>query len=46
MMTLYHGSNNRGIITLEMLIKELTYRKLNRQYFFGTGRAISKLKRL
>ena len=37
---------NRGIITLEMLIKELTYRKLNRQYFFGTERAISKLKRL
>lgn len=37
---------NRGMITLETLVEELTYRKLNRQYYFGTERAISKLIRL
>lgn len=34
------------MITLETLVEELTYRKLNRQYFFGTELAISKLQRL
>lgn len=29
-----------------MLIKELTYRKLNRQYYFGTELSISKLKKI
>lgn len=37
---------SRKMITLETLVEELTYRKLNSQYFFGTERAISKLKRL
>lgn len=34
------------LITVEQLAEGLTYRKLNSQYFFGTERAISKLKRL
>lgn len=34
------------LIDDETLARELTYRKLNRQYFFGTERAISKLKKL
>lgn len=34
------------LITLDALVKELTFRKLNRQYFFGTERAIEKLKRI
>jgi len=33
----------RRIISLDTLVKELSYRKLNRQYFFGTEKAISKL---
>lgn len=36
----------RKMITLETLVEELTYRKLNSQYFFGTELAISKLQRL
>lgn len=36
----------RNIITIETLIEELTYKKLNRQYFFGTELAISKLQKL
>lgn len=36
----------RNIITLETLTKELTYRKLNRQYFFGTEAAIAKLNKI
>ncbi|WP_455639746.1 DUF3990 domain-containing protein [Parabacteroides sp.] len=36
----------RGMITLETLVEELTYRNLNRQYFFGTELSISKLLRL
>ncbi len=36
----------RRMITLDTLVEELTYRKLNRQYFFGTELAISKLQRL
>lgn len=34
------------IITVEQLVEGLTYRKLNSQYFFGTQRAISKLRKL
>lgn len=34
------------LITIETLVKELTYRHLNDQYFFGTGRAIQLLKRI
>ena len=34
------------IIDDETLARELTYRKLNRQYFFGTEKAISKLIKL
>ncbi|MBQ8703159.1 MAG: DUF3990 domain-containing protein [Bacteroidales bacterium] len=34
------------LITLEILVKELTYRQLNNQYFFGTDRAIQQLKRV
>ena len=36
----------RKLITLDVLVKELTFRKLNRQYFFGTELAISKLKKI
>ena len=35
-----------GAISLKSLVKELTYRGLNNQYFFGTELAISKLRRL
>lgn len=34
------------LITIEQLVQGLTFRKLNRQYFFGTEKAIEKLKRL
>lgn len=34
------------LITIEQLVKGLEYRKLNSQYFFGTERAILKLKRI
>lgn len=34
------------IITVEQLVEGLTYRKLNNQYFFGTQRAISKLRKI
>lgn len=34
------------LISLESLVNELTYRRLNRQYFFGTPEAIKHLKRL
>ena len=47
MITLYHGSNvSIDTIDLATLVEELTYRHLNRQYFFGTSRAIQTLKRL
>lgn len=36
----------RKIITIETLVEELTYRKLNWQYFFGTELSISKLQKL
>ena len=32
-------------ITIEELVKRLEYKKLNSQYFFGTEKAIAKLKR-
>ncbi len=35
----------RGIIDLPTLVKELSFRKLNRQYYFGTERAIQTLKK-
>lgn len=34
------------LIDDETLARELTYKKLNRQYYFGTEKAISKLKKL
>ena len=34
------------MITMETLIKELTFSHLNNQYFFGTERAIQQLKRV
>jgi hypothetical protein len=34
------------LITLEQLVQGLRYRRLNRQYYFGTSLAISKLKRV
>ncbi len=34
------------IITIKQLVKELSYRKLNRQYYFGTEKAVTKLQRL
>lgn len=37
MITLYHGSN---------MNIELTYRRFNLQYFFGTELSISKLQKL
>jgi hypothetical protein len=35
----------RHMITLATLVEELTYRKLNRQYYFGTERALQTLIR-
>lgn len=35
-----------NMITLDILVEELSYQKLNKQYFFGTEKAISKLIRL
>ncbi len=35
---------NEGVIDIETLARELAYRKLNRQYFFGTDRAVALLK--
>jgi hypothetical protein len=34
------------MIDLPTLVRELTYRKLNKQYFFGTTKAISYLKKI
>lgn len=36
----------RNMITLETLVQELTFKKLNIQYFFGTDLAISKLTKV
>ncbi len=41
-LNLYH----QHLITLDQLVQGLRYRRLNRQYYFGTPLAISKLKRL
>ncbi len=35
-----------GGITMDELAKELAYRNLNRQYYFGTEKAISFLQRI
>ena len=35
---------NEGVIDIDTLAKELAYRKLNRQYFFGSEKAIELLK--
>lgn len=35
-----------GSFTLEQLAKELKYKKLNKQFYFGTQRAIDLLKRI
>lgn len=40
------GRYSEGSFTIEELAKELEYKKLNSQYFFGTERAISLLKRI
>lgn len=37
---------SQNIITVEQLVENLTYRKLNRQYFFGTQLAISRLRKV
>lgn len=37
---------HEGAIDLKTLTSELTYKDLNRQYFFGTKKAIARLKRL
>ncbi len=36
----------RRLITLDVLAEELSYKKLNRQYFFSTELSISKLQKL
>lgn len=36
---------NDGLISLETLVNELKFRKLSRQYFFGTEKAIKTLQR-
>lgn len=36
----------RNLISLDVLVKELTYKRLNRQYYFGTEAALSKLEKL
>ena len=35
-----------GVISLQDLVKELECKHLNRQYFFGTALAVSKLRKL
>ena len=40
------GRYEEGTITLSELARQLEYKKLNNQYFFGTERAIKKLKRI
>ena len=34
------------LITLDTLVRELTYKKLNNQFFFGTEKAIGLLRRI
>ncbi len=40
------GRFEEGTLTIEELAKELKYKKLNNQYFFGTAKAINLLKRI
>lgn len=40
------GRYERGLISLATLAEELKFKKLNRQYYFGTERAIQYLKRI
>lgn len=40
------GRYDEGTLTITDLVSELEYKKLNRQYFFGTEKAIKLLKRL
>lgn len=40
------GRFSEGTMTLEELAHELEFRHLNKQYFFGTERAIALLKRI
>lgn len=40
------GRFEEGTLTIDELAKELEYRKLNNQYFFGTEKAIKLLRRL
>lgn len=40
------GRYSEGTMTLTELARELEYRHLNRQYFFGTAKAIALLKRI
>ena len=40
------GRFEEGTLTIDELAKELKYRKLNNQYFFGTEEAIKLLRRL
>lgn len=36
----------RKMITLDTLVNELTYQKVNNQYFFGTDKAVNNLIKL
>ena len=40
------GRYDEGTLTITDLVRELEYKKLNHQYFFGTEKAIKLLKRL
>ena len=40
------GRYDEGTMTIEELARELEYKKLNRQYFFGTEKALKLLKRI
>ena len=40
------GRYEEGSYTLDDLAKELEYKKLNSQYYFGTQKAINLLKRI
>ena len=35
-----------NLITLDALVRELTFRELNKQYFFGTNKAVATLTRI
>lgn len=40
------GRYQEGTLTLSELSRELEYKKLNKQFYFGTERAIRRLKRI